>query len=364
MASNSAFSGSNDVRLSPREWLVAGAIFAALFVVAPRAWQAIEPLEAGPDCRVPYSLGEDYWTYQRYCRKACAEDKILVVGDSVVWGHYVRGGQTLSHYLNELSGGPHYANLGLDGAHPAALAGLVESYGGDIRGKRVVLFCNPLWMSSAERDLQEDREFRFNHPRLVPQFSARIPCYKESFEDRLGVVVQRSAPFPGWVQHLRAAYFENEDFAEWAKEHPYEDPVRQVVLKLPSSDDSPEAAAAPWTAQGAARSNVPWLELRASFQWDSLRRTIARLQDRGNRVFVLVGPLNEHMLTPESLARYQRLRNGVDAWLVEQHISHYVPEVLPSEMYADPSHPLSDGYALLARRLFECQAFVAFRERD
>jgi lysophospholipase L1-like esterase len=30
-----------------------------------------------------------------------------------------------------------------------------------------------------------------------------------------------------------------------------------------------------------------------------------------------------------------------------------VPPVLPSELYADASHPLSDGYKLLAKQLSE-----------
>lgn len=359
---------TNGVRLSPGEWLVAGAIFVGLFVLVPRAWQAIEPLEAGPDRRVAYALADDYWIYQRCARQACAEDKILLVGDSVIWGHYVAADRTLSHYLNEASGGPHYANLGLDGTHPAALAGLVESYGRDIRGKRVILYCNPLWMSSSKHDLRgaggNGAEESFNHPRLVSQFSPSVPCYKESFEGRLGIAIQRELPLLNWAQHVRAAYFENRDLAAWAKEHPYENPIRQVTLKLPSSAGSPVEDAVSWTAAGIQKFNPPWVDLDDSFQWDSLLRTIARLQSRGNRIFVLVGPFNEHMLEPESLARYRRLKIRIAALLAEQGIPHYVPEALPSEMYADASHPLSDGYSLTARRLFQSQAFVPFRPTE
>jgi len=357
--------GSKALRLSPREWLVAGAIFVALSVAAPRVWQVVEPLEAGPDVRVPFALADDYWTAQRLCRRACAEDKILVVGDSVVWGHYVAGDQTLSHYLNALAGGPHYANLGLPGAHPAALAGLVETYGRALRGKSVILFCNLLWMTSPRRDLQgedgEGAEDRFNHPRLVPQFSPSVPCYKESFEGRLGIAIQRELPLLNWAQHIRAACFENQDLAAWAKEHPYENPMRQVALELPPSARSPEEAPAAWTARRIAKFDPPWVDLDSSFQWDSFRRTIALLQSRRNRVFVLVGPFNEHMLEPESLARYRHLRSQVAAWLAERGIPHCIPDALPSKMYADASHPLSDGYSLAARRLYESQSFAPFR---
>jgi hypothetical protein len=37
---------------------------------------------------------------------------------------------------------------------------------------------------------------------------------------------------------------------------------------------------------------------------------------------------------------------------------------LPSDHYADASHPLAKGYALLARRLWESPAFAAFRPKD
>ncbi len=71
-----------------------------------------------------------------------------MIGDSVIWGEYVTRHETLSHYLNELAGRERYANLGLDGAHPLALGGLVEFYADEVSGKNILLQCNPLWMSS------------------------------------------------------------------------------------------------------------------------------------------------------------------------------------------------------------------------
>ena len=92
---------SNDVCLSPRQWGVAVVAVAALFWGIPAAWERIEPLPAGPDYRVPYSLGNDYWYYARTCRQLASQDEIVLVGDSVIWGHYVASDQTLSHDLNE-----------------------------------------------------------------------------------------------------------------------------------------------------------------------------------------------------------------------------------------------------------------------
>jgi hypothetical protein len=357
-----AFS-SNAVRLSPREWLIAGGTVVALFLLVPRAWQAIEPLDAGPDYRVPYKLGEDYSLYQRYCRKVCAEDATPIVGDSVVWGHYVAGNETLSHYVNELSAGTHYANLGLDGSHPAALAGLVDTYASDIRARRVVLFCNPLWMTSPDRDLRGKTE-RFNHPRLVPQFVPRIPCYKEPLEARLGIVVQRRLPFQNWVQHMRTAYFDGDDLASWTMNRPYENPAGPITLRLPDSEPSPVEGPKPWFEGGFESFNAPWIELETSIQWESFCRTIALLRDRGNQVFVLVGPFNEHMLKPASLSKYQDMKARIGNWLSKHEVPHYIPGPLPSDHYADASHPLAKGYALLARRLWESPAFAAFRPKD
>jgi hypothetical protein len=356
--------GSNEVRLSPRQWLCAAAILAATYWLVPVVWQRIEPFEPGPDYRVPFRLGEDYGSFARYCRRACAERKTLVVGDSVMWGHYVPTGDTLSYHLNRLAGTNEFANLGVDGTHPAALAGLVDYYGGAISRRDVILFFNPLWISSEAHDLRTSKEFAFNHPRLVPQFSPWIPCYKESLEGRLGIVVQRSLPLLGWVNHVRAAYFGNSDLAAWTLEHPYASPVRAVTLELPSPDEppSPPPVAESWTAQRIERYKPRWVDLGSSLQWQSFQRTLQTLEARRNRVFVLVGPFNEHMLKEPSLTAYRRIKDEIAAWLDANGIPRFVPAALPSELYADASHPLGPGYAELARQLLASEAFIAFRD--
>ena len=188
---------ANEVRLSPREWIVTLALIAVSLYLIPIVWRRAERLEIGPDHRVPYSLGYDYWMYGRYCRAACAQGRTLVVGDSVVWGHYVAKDQTLSHHLNELARDGRFANLGVDGIHPAAMAGLLEYHGRAIAGGSVILHGNLLWMSSERHDLQSRKEFAFNHPSLVPQFFPRIPCYRESWWSRVGTVARRQLSFCG-----------------------------------------------------------------------------------------------------------------------------------------------------------------------
>ena len=78
------------------------------------------------------------------------------------------------------------------------------------------------------------------------------------------------------------------------------------------------------------------------------------------RVFVLVGPFNEHMLTDTARQVYQARRHAVEAWLRQNDIPHSIPPPLPSDLYADASHPLAGGYRMLADDLFENEAFARF----
>ena len=481
---------ANDVRLSPREWLVALAISAVALLAIPLVWRRLEPLEAGADCRLPYSLSSDYWFYDRACRAAAAGRRTLVVGDSVIWGHYVPTDQTLTHHLNAGAGGEQFANLGVDGIHPAAMAGLIELYGRGIAGCRVVLHANLLWTASPRHDLQTRKEASFNHPTLVPQLSAAIPCYRETPWNRVRIAARHRVPLCGWAEHVQQAYFgrpsrlvaddvldwralaarldpqqrhplaarlaallpddardaarasaagdgepetpearrllealnalidrrdllrpedlaglalplearellsrdraslsamqvrranrlalqaafpteiaearfQPERVAKWHVEHPYENPAAAFAWGLPSPDEAPTPTpdARPWTRRDIAKFNPPWVDLATSIQWAFFRRTIATLRRRGNTVFVVLGPFNEHMLAETSRAAYLQRKAAAEAWLRGQGIPHCIAPLLPSELYADASHPLGQGYALLAERLLGDQAFRRF----
>jgi hypothetical protein len=243
----------------------------------------------------------------------------------------------------------------MDGMHPAALAGLLKYYGQAISGRKVLVQCNLLWMSSVKHDLRTDKEFRFNHPDLVPQFFPRIPCYTEPASTRLSVVVERSAPFFPWACHLRVAYFGSTDIPSWTMEHPYECPLSAIAPQRLLADEKHKPKPALWTGKAEDRQDFPWVELEASFQWRSFQRAISILQGRGNKVFVLVGPFNEHMMTESSLSAYRKLKDGIDAGLTAKGIPHFLPPTLPSECYADASHPLARGYEMLAREVLECK---------
>jgi len=65
-----------------------------------------------------------------------------------------------------------------------------------------------------------------------------------------------------------------------------------------------------------------------SLQWQFFRRTVELLRQRGNQVFVLVGPFNEHMLTEGGLRTYLKRKEEVAAWLLQERIPHFIPPAL------------------------------------
>src|SRR6185369_2095556 len=113
-----------------------------------------------------------------------------------------------SHFLNQEAKRPgQFINAGVNGLFPLALEGLVDHYGGVLRHRKIILHCNLLWMSSPKADLQIKKEEKFNHSRLTPQFSPRIPCYRADANERLGAIVERNVRFSSWVSHLQDCYF-------------------------------------------------------------------------------------------------------------------------------------------------------------
>jgi hypothetical protein len=343
---------SNAVRLTLREWIGVGLFTVALFVLTPLVWPRVEKFDLEPDYRMPYDLSNDYWLYDRYARLAASHYDTLLLGDSVIWGQYVKRPETLSHYLNEQAGAERFANLGLDGAHPAALAGLIEHYAKGVTGKIVLAQCNPLWLSSPRHDLQVEEEFRFNHPRLVWQFFPRIPCYREELSGRIGIVIEQHVPFDGWTNHLQQAYYDRSDIPSWTLEHPYTNPLEPFSHGLPPSDNLLRHQPISWTARGIKPQDYEWVDPETSVQWRAFRRAVEILQQRGNGVFVLLGPFNEHLLSAKSQPGYRRVKDAIGTWLRENKVPYLAPPALPSELYADASHPLAAGYAELARQVF------------
>jgi hypothetical protein len=366
--------GVNEMRLSGRSWtLVVGALLLVM-LGTPRIWKRVERFPTGVDYRIPYELSKDYWLYERRLGQITDPAKLFVLGDSVVWGEYVRPEGTLSHFLSAETGAPdRFINAGVNGLFPLALEGLVQSYGQPLRHRKVLLQCNVLWMSSPKADLQTQKEEKFNHSRLVPQFRPRIPCYKADANERLEAIVERNVRFVSWVGHLQDCYFEQKSILNWTLEedggnpptrpNAYKNPFTQITMVVPSAPgDDPQRGPQsprhkPWSAGGSGPTQFEWVTPESSLQWGAFQRLVNLLRARDNDVLVILGPFNEHMIAPESQAGYRKLRDAIAAWLAHNHVAHVTPEVLPSDLYADASHPLTEGYALLAKRLYQEPAF-------
>jgi hypothetical protein len=190
---------------------------------------------------------------------------------------------------------------------------------------------------------------------LAPQFRPSIPSDKESTSARIGHVIDRNIPFHGWTSHLQYAYFGEGDvprtIPQWTLDHPTENPLKVVTFKLPPPSDELRKEAVPWHTR-IPRENMPWIDdLAGSLQWKSFQRAVEILESRGNTVLVIVGPFNEHLLKDSSRVKYSALKSGIEEWLKARKIPYVAPPPLPTDQYGDASHPLSAGYALLAKEL-------------
>ncbi len=83
--------------------------------------------------------------------------------------------------------------------------------------------------------------------------------------------------------------------------------------------------------------DFPWVDPDSSLQWRFFQRTIATLRQRGNRVFVLIGPFNEHMLTEKSLRRYRLVIAGMEKRLHEEGVPFVTPRLCPAANTATPA---------------------------
>jgi len=213
----------------------------------------------------------------------------------------------------------------------------------------------------------------------VPVIFPRIPGYKADANERLSALGERSIRFLAWVGHLQNAYFGQKSILRWTLEddggepphypHACKNPLAQITLKVPPApQDDPQRGPKsprhkPWSDNGQGKAQFDWVELHSSLQWQAFQRMIATLRDRGNDVLVVLGPFNEHIMAEENRPVYRKLRDGVAGWLTQHHIPCLVPETLPSALYADASHPLTQGYELLAKRLCQSQTFQEWRHR-
>ena len=179
------------------------------------------------------------------------------------------------------------------------------------------------------------------------------------------------------MNHLQCVSFNQKSVPDWTLEagegdppsrpNTYKNPLAQITLQVPAAPASdPERGPAsarhkPWATTGEGSTRFEWVALESSLQWAAFQRLTRLLRARGNDVLVVVGPFNEHMMAAENRAAYRGLRDGVAAWLRSEKIFFLVPEPLASPLYADASHPLTEGYQVLAQKLSREQVFLAWQ---
>ena len=372
-------------RLSMRQWCIV-AVIAVLFAACISSiWKRLERFDRGPDYRVPYALSNDYWLYEWHQEKALASPTpVFVIGDSVIWGEFVQPDGTLSHFLNretlnrKTGGKPTFVNAGVNGLFPLALEGLIRYHSDSLRGGRVLLHCNLLWMSSPEVDMSVDKERTFNHVDLIPQFRPRIPCYRGDLNQRLGIVVHRKLPVFGWVKHLQQCYFGRQNIPAWTLQddgryppsypNACRNPLSQVVMRVPAEpkndpDRGPASARhRAWFDRGLVKQRFDWVAPDESLQWAAYQRLAADLLSRDNDVLMVVGPFNDHMIDETSIAGFREWQQTVRDWCHQHAVPCVEPAVLDSSLYGDASHPLTEGYDDLARKITNDDTFLKWLE--
>lgn len=367
--------GPTPLRLDGRQWIAVLAIAGAILTFTPVLWNRAEKFETPPTYRVPYALSEDYALYERHLGRAAADpEAIFVIGDSVVWGEYVGSDGTLSRFLTgETGGSPPFVNAGINGLFPLALEGLAAHYAAPVRGRKVVLHANLLWTSSPAADLSTSKEQVFNHASLVPQFVVDIPCYRAGASDRAAVVARRTLPHLRWVRHLQVCYWKGASLPEWtladdgqfppAYPNAYANPAAGFAGGVPTEPrPDPERGTSsprhrPWHEAGRQPQRFDWVPLERSLQWQAFLRLVSVLRGRDNDVLVVVGPFNEHMIAEASRPGFHAAVQHARESLERTGAAVVVPPVLPSELYGDASHPLTEGYRRLASELMALPGF-------
>jgi hypothetical protein len=185
--------------------------------------------------------------------------------------------------------------------------------------------------------------------------------------------VERNIPFFGWVSHLQNTYFGQKSIPKWTLEEEggdpprypngYRNPLSQITLTVPSEpqndpDRGPQSPRhKPWSTNATGTTQFEWVALDQSLQWRAFQRVIQTLRGQGNDVLIVLGPFNEHILAEENRPAYRRIHDAIATWFSTNQIPSVIPGPLPSALYADASHPLTEGYQLLAQRLYRDAEF-------
>ena len=323
----------------------------------PRIFPCVDTTQFGGNYRVPYSLGEDYFLYEKYAETVAASGRTAVIGDSVIWGHYTGNSGNLTAHLNSCAGAGKFANAGIDGIHPVALYGLIDSYCGSLKNGKVVIGINLLWMSSPKHDLSGGVNTSINHRALLPQICAKIPAYSPEVEERLTLLARRDIVFFSWIDHIRSSLFAHSNIFRWTMENPRTCPRRYF-----SHDDESFTPPDPVHPDRMTGRDMDWVRPESSFQWRYMLASVRRLKEQGNRVVAVITPFNSFMLTGKGRAERDAIILQIQQELAADGVAALLPVLDRPEYFADLSHPVAEGYAVMASWLAGNSDFKLFME--
>ncbi|HPS57446.1 MAG TPA: hypothetical protein PK514_05010 [Spirochaetota bacterium] len=321
----------------------------------PRIIPCVDTSQFTGNYRIPYSLGEDYFFYEKYVETVAASCRIAFIGDSVIWGHYTDSSSSLTAYLNAASGTQRFANIGIDGIHPAALNGLINNYCTSLKNGRVIIGINLLWMSSPKHDLSGETNSSINHRALLTQFPGKIPAYSPAAEERLTLLARRDIPLFTWLEHMRSSEFAERNVYRWTMANPYANPEGYFVHK-----DEVFTPPDPVRPDRMTGRDMEWVLPEKSLQWRYMLDSIRRLKEQGNSVIAVITPFNTFMLTEKSRLERDMIISAMQNELASDGITAFAPVLDKAEYYADLSHPVAAGYGIIASQLMSNDEFSEF----
>jgi len=332
--------------------LITGILTLLLFFTAPFAIKFIDKDDFTANYRIPYPMGEDYYLFSHYSAAVTGSKKIPFFGDSVIWGHYAKKDKTLTSCINRIQGDEIFANMGIDGIHPAALYGLVKKYSESIKNRDIVVGINLLWMSSPRHDLSGEVNNEINHKKLLPQLSKTIPAYGANIEERISSFINRELTFFSWVNHIKMTRFADFSFYRWTIDNPDKN-----ILAFFKKKKTLYAVPEYMRQDNLPLQNISWIKPKDSIQWNYVKKTMDLLQSRNNRVIAYITPYNTYTLTPESHKQYREILKTIIRELEATGITTLTGITPEKNYFADASHTGEAGYEILARDLLKNSLF-------
>ena len=234
--------------------------------------------------------------------------------------------------------------------HPIALAELLTYHAPAVANTRVILQFDPLWLMQEGPSSPHGRAVLFNRPDLIPRLAGHFAGPFRNVVSLSWSHLLTNSPLKDWGDRLADTRI---DFLAWSLDHPYESPLQAISSALPPSEDRHPLKLDSWNRHSTALVVTRFDRLDQDIQWQAFLRILSLLELRGNEVLVVLGPMNEHMMSAETLEAYRALKTEMAESLRARHARYFLPTALPSGHYGDICHPLGAGYAELARELLE-----------